>query len=226
MSDTVTETPMTFDESQIIGSLAELDAMTATPSVGAAGKTMPCLDRYSRQFIALSPFCCLATSDGRGRADVSPRGDRPGFVRALDDNTLLIPDRPGNNRHDSIRNVIEQPSLGLLFLIPGFEDTLRVNGRGRVTRDPALLAESAMDGKLPRLGILVTVDEAYLHCAKAFRRSRLWDIEAQVPRDTMPSLARMIMDQMAEAAQREKPQEAEVAAVDAEIEAEYRTQLY
>jgi uncharacterized protein len=217
---------MTFDETEIIGSLAELDAITEKPSGGAAGKTMRRIDRYARQFIGLSPFCCLSTSDGKGHADVTPRGDKPGFVRVLDESTLLIPDRPGNNRMDSIRNVIVNPSLGLLFLIPGFEDTLRVNGRGRVTKDPRLLAESAVDGKAPRFGIIVAVEEHFLHCAKAFRRSGLWDIRAQVPRATMPTLARMIMDQMAEVANEEKPAEAEVVAVDAEIEADYRTTLY
>jgi hypothetical protein len=217
---------MRIDESQIIGSLAELDAITAKPSGGAAGKTMRKIDRYSRQFIALSPFCCLATNDGRGHADVTPRGDKPGFVRVLDETTLLIPDRPGNNRMDSMRNVIENPAVGLLFLIPGFEDTLRLNGSGRVTQDPRLLAESVVDGKPPRFGILVTVDEVFLHCAKAFRRSRLWDPSAQVPRATMPTLARMIMDQMAEVAHEAEPAEDKVKAVDAEIEEEYRTQLY
>ena len=217
---------MLIDQSQLIGSLAELDAITEKPSGGAAGKTMRKLDRYSRQFIELSPFCCLATSDGKGHADVTPRGDKPGFVRVLDDSTLLIPDRPGNNRMDSMRNVIENPALGMLFLIPGFEDTLRLNGSGRVTRDSGLLAEAAVDGKPPRFGIVVAVDEVFLHCAKAFRRSRLWDPTAQVPRATMPTLARMIMDQMAEVAQEAKPAEDKVRAVDAEIEEEYRTQLY
>jgi PPOX class probable FMN-dependent enzyme len=217
---------MTFDEKQFVTSLAELDATVPPPSEGAAGKTMRRIERYARQYIGLSPFCCLATSDGRGNADVTPRGDKPGFVRVIDDHTLLIPERPGNNRMDSLRNIVQHPSLGLLFLIPGFEDTLRVNGRGRVTRDPKLLAESAVDGKLPRFGVLVAVDEVFFHCAKAFRRSRLWDPAAQVPRNTLPTLARMIMDQMAEVANQARPDQAEVSAVDAEIEEDYRTQLY
>jgi PPOX class probable FMN-dependent enzyme len=217
---------MLIDQSEIVGSLEELDAITERASGGAAGKTMRHIDTYARQFIGLSPFCCLATSDGRGSADVTPRGDKPGFVRVLDDTTLLIPERPGNNRVDSLRNIIENPSLGLLFFIPGFEDTLRVNGRGRVTKDPRLLADSAVDGKTPKFGVIVDVGEAFLHCAKAFRRSRLWDANAQVPRATMPTLARMIMDQIAEKANEAKPAEAEVKAVDAEIEEEYRTQLY
>ncbi|MDQ7251604.1 pyridoxamine 5'-phosphate oxidase family protein [Dongia sedimenti] len=217
---------MTFEEKQFVTSLAELDAIVPPPGEGAAGKTMHRIERYARQFIGLSPFCCLATSDGKGHADVTPRGDKPGFVRVLDDNTLLIPERPGNNRMDSLRNIIQYPSLGLLFFIPGFEDTLRVNGRGRVTRDPGLLADSAVDGRLPKFGVLVAVDEAFFHCAKAFRRSRLWDPTAQLARNTMPTLARMIMDQMAEVANEAPPAQAKVAAVDAEIEADYRTQLY
>ena len=217
---------MTFDDSQIVGSLAELDAITTPATGAAAGKTMPRIDHYARRYIGLSPFCCLATSDANGRADVTPRGDKPGFVRVLDDNMLLIPDRPGNNRMDSMRNIIVHPPLGLLFLIPGFEETLRVNGRGRVTKDPRLLADSAVDGKVPRLGIIVAVDEAFLHCAKAFRRSRLWEMDSHVPRVTLPTLARMIMDQMAEKAHAEKPAEAEVIAADARNEEAYRATLF
>jgi PPOX class probable FMN-dependent enzyme len=217
---------MTFEEKQFVTSLAELDAMVPAVSEGAAGKTMHRIERYARQFIALSPFCTLATSDGQGNADVTPRGDQPGFVRVIDETTLLIPERPGNNRMDSLRNVIQNPSLGLLFFIPGFEDTLRVNGRGRVSKDPQLLADSAVDGKMPRFGILIAVDEVFFHCAKAFRRSRLWDSTAQIPRSTMPTLARMIMDQMAEVAQKAPPAQEAVSAVDADIEEDYRTQLY
>ena len=217
---------MTFEDKQFVTSLAELDAMVPPAGDGAAGKTMRRIERYAEQFIDLSPFCCLATSDGKGNADVTPRGDKPGFVRVIDERTLLIPERPGNNRMDSLRNIIQHPSLGLLFLIPGFEDTLRVNGRGRVTKDPGLLADSAVDGKLPKFGILVAVDEAFFHCAKAFRRSRLWDPTAQLPRNTMPTLARIIMDQMAEVAKETPPEQAEVAVWDEAIEEDYRTQLY
>ncbi|HEY4163217.1 MAG TPA: pyridoxamine 5'-phosphate oxidase family protein [Dongiaceae bacterium] len=217
---------MTFDESQMIQTLADLDAITERASGGAVGKEQKQLDIYSRQFIGLSPFCCLATSDAEGGADVSPRGDKPGFVRVLDDHAVLIPDRPGNNRMDSLRNVIQNSQVGLLFLIPGFEDTLRLNGRACVTKDPNLLADSAVDGKAPKFGILVSVEEVFLHCAKAFRRSRLWDPASQVDRKVMPTLAGMIMRQMAEAERRAKPAPEEVAAVDAEIEEEYQTQLY
>jgi PPOX class probable FMN-dependent enzyme len=217
---------MTFEDKQFVTSLAELDGMVPPPGEGAAGKTMHRIERYARQFIGLSPFCCLATSDGKGSSDVTPRGDKPGFVRVIDDNTLLVPERPGNNRMDSLRNIIENPSLGLLFFIPGFEDTLRVNGRGRVTRDPGLLLDSAVDGKPPKFAVLVTVHEAFFHCAKAFRRSRLWDPNAQLPRNTMPTLARIVMDQMAEAAQQALPAQTEVSAWDRAIEEDYQTQLY
>jgi PPOX class probable FMN-dependent enzyme len=217
---------MTFEEKQFVTSLAELDALVPPPGDGAAGKTMRRIERYARQFIGLSPFCCLATSDGKGNADVTPRGDKPGFVRVINEKTLLIPERPGNNRMDSLRNIIQHPSLGLLFFIPGFEDTLRVNGRGRVTKDPGLLADSAVDGKLPKFGILVAVDEAFFHCAKAFRRSGLWDPNSHVARNTMPTLARIVMDQMAEAAQEALPAQDEVTVWDEAIEEDYRTQLY
>jgi PPOX class probable FMN-dependent enzyme len=217
---------MTFEEKQFVTSLAELDALVPPAGEGAAGKTMRRIERYARQYIGLSPFCCLATSDGKGNADVTPRGDKPGFVRVIDDKTLLIPERPGNNRMDSLRNIIENPAVGLLFLVPGFEDTLRVNGQGRVTKDPGLLADSAVDGKLPKFGVLVAVEEAFFHCAKAFRRSRLWDPSAQVARNTMPTLARIIMDQMAEVAREALPAEAEVTVWDEAIEEDYRTQLY
>jgi PPOX class probable FMN-dependent enzyme len=217
---------MTFEEKQFVTSLAELDALVPPAGEGAAGKTMRRIERYARQYIGLSPFCCLATSDGKGNADVTPRGDKPGFVRVIDDKTLLIPERPGNNRMDSLRNIIENPAVGLLFLVPGFEDTLRVNGQGRVTKDPGLLADSAVDGKLPKFGVLVAVEEAFFHCAKAFRRSRLWDPNAQVARNTMPTLARIIMDQMAEVAREALPAEAEVTVWDEAIEEDYRTQLY
>ena len=205
---------------------AGLRALFGEVDGGAARKSIPFLDRHCRGFIGLSPFLCLGTFGADGRADVSPRGDQPGFVQILDDRTLAIPDRPGNNRLDSLTNIVANPQVGMIFLVPGFEDTLRVNGRGRVTKDAGLLAESAVDGKVPKFGVLVAVNETFFHCAKAFRRSRLWDPTTQVARNTMPTLARMIMDQMAEVANEALPGQAEVSAVDAEIEEDYRTQLY
>jgi PPOX class probable FMN-dependent enzyme len=195
---------------------------------GAAHKSIPFLDRHCRNFVGLAPFLCLGTFGADGKADVSPRGDQPGFVQVLDDHTLAIPERPGNNRLDSLTNILSNPQVGLIFHIPGFEDTLRVNGRAALTRDPALLRSMAVNNREPKAAIKVTVEEAFLHCAKAFKRSRLWDPSVQVDRKTMPSLVRMIMEQIAEAETRQAPQldEAEVAAYECEVEEDYRTNLY
>jgi len=189
----------------------------------ARRKAIGFLDKHARAFIQLSPFLTLATQSPEGRADVSPRGDPPGFVRVLDEKHLLIPDRSGNNRLDSLTNILANPAVGLLFIIPGFDDTLRVNGRARLTRDPALLAGLEMQGKAPKCGIVVEVEEVFLHCAKAFRRARLWDAEAQVPRSRLPGLARMILEQTEEAKQMA---EAEIRAADEGLERHYREELY
>lgn len=163
----------------------------------AEKKVLTVLDGFCRDFIALSPFLVLASSDGEGRADASPRGDAPGFVTVLDDTTLLVPDRRGNNRVDSFGNLVASPGVGLLFVVPGITETLRVNGRGRLTRDPELLAPLAVQGKAPTIGLLVEVEEAFFHCGKALIRSRLWDPSSQVDRKTFPSLGRIIAEQTA-----------------------------
>lgn len=160
----------------------------------AARKVMPALDDHMRAFIALSPFMCLGTSAGSG-ADVTPRGDSPGFVQVLDATTLLIPDWPGNNRLDSLTNVEQNPQIGLLFLVPGVNETLRVNGTAAVTMDPAILARWNVNGKQPRSVLRVTVREAFLHCGKALIRSRLWEPSAQVPRTALPTYGQMLKDQ-------------------------------
>ncbi len=216
---------MTFDRNPI-RSVTALREIIGHPSEMAQAKSITWLDKHCRRFIELSPFLCLGTADGAAKGDVSPRGDQPGFVRVLDDRTLLIPERPGNARLDSLINILENPHVGLIFLIPGFEDTLRINGMAQVTADQDLLAASAVDGRAPKLGILVTVEEAFLHCAKAFRRSRLWQAEAQVNRQEMPTLARIIMEQVAEARAERGPAEADVTAADRDIEESYRTELY
>ena len=136
----------------------------------ASGKTLPKLDKYARAYIARSPFLCIGTADANGNADVSPRGDPPGFVRIIDDETLIIPDRPGNNRADTMLNIIANSKVGILFMIPGIDDTVRVNGKAEIIDDPAALAPAAVNGKAPRLGIRVKIDEVFFHCAKAFRR--------------------------------------------------------
>ena len=173
---------------------AELRARFAAPGRLAVQKQLDRLDANCRRFIALSPFLCLATSRPDGLADNSPRGDAPGFVQVLDDRTLVVPDRPGNNRLDSQTNIIHNPNVGLLFFIPGVTETLRVNGRATITAEPELLARFEVRGRAPKVAILVAVAEAFLHCSKALIRSRLWQADAQVDRKALPSLGRMIAD--------------------------------
>ncbi len=188
----------------------------------AARKCLDRLDLHARAFLARSPFLCIGTQSAAGTADVSPRGDPPGFVQVLDDRTLAIPDRPGNNRLDTLANIVANPAVGLLFLVPGFDDTLRVNGRARLTRDPDLLARMAVNDRVPTLAIVVTVEEVYLHCAKAFRRAKLWDPAQRQDRGEMPSLPEIILDQTSGAPK--DPEE--VRKLDADLEAEYRRTMY
>lgn len=157
------------------------------PSELVQSKIADRLNDLTRQFVERSPFLCLATSAADGSCDVSPRGDPPGFVRVLDERTLLLPDRPGNRLADSFGNVLENPHVALLFLIPGISDTFRVNGRARIVDDPELLEVCAVEGKVPTLGLLIDVDEAYTHCPKAFLRAKLWDPEEYVDRSELPS---------------------------------------
>jgi len=190
----------------------------------ALRKQLGKLDRHCREFIARSPFLCIGTADAGGKADVSPRGDPAGFVQVLDDSTLIIPDRPGNNRLDTMTSIMANPNVGLLFFIPGFEDTLRVNGRATIVNDPAVLARAAVNGKAPKVAIRVTVDEAFLHCAKAFKRSRLWDPASRVDRKEMPNLAKMILEQTAPPAK--PPTAQEVSTADEFVEEDYKTGMY
>jgi PPOX class probable FMN-dependent enzyme len=144
-----------------------------------------------KEFIRLSPFLCLATHAPDGTTDVSPRGDAPGFVQALDDTTLVIPDRPGNRRLDSLVNVINQPDMGVLFMIPGVLETLRVNGKGTISNEPGLLQRFEVNGKCPSVVIVLALEEAFGHCSKAFRRSRLWQSDYR-PAGKVPSLAELM----------------------------------
>ena len=179
---------------QVIATETELRARFAAPSRLATLKQLDHLDANCRRFIALSPFLCLATARPNGLADNSPRGDAPGFVQVLDERTLLIPDRPGNNRLDSMANIVANPNVGLLFLIPGVTETLRVNGRARIVTGEDLLAGFEVRGRAPKAAILVEVAEAFLHCSKALIRARLWQPDAQVDRKVLPTLGRMIAD--------------------------------
>ncbi len=179
-----------------VSSLEELNAIYGDPVTLAKLKTLPNLDKHCKAFIAASPFLTLATSGASGMADVSPRGDAPGFVAILDDNTLVVPDRPGNKRVDSMSNIVENPNVGLLFFLPGVNETLRVNGKARITDDPALLEPLSVKGRAPEAGIVVQIEEAFLHCAKALIRSKLWNPEIQIERKTFPTLGKMIADQL------------------------------
>jgi len=200
-----------------IDDAAQLRSVVGEVHPLAEKKVLDRLDGFCRDFIALSPFLVLASVDGSGRADASPRGDGPGFVQVLDDRTLLIPDRRGNNRVDSLGNVLSSPGIGLVFFVPGIDETLRVNGRARMTTDATLLAPLAMQGKAPKLGLIVAVDEAYFHCGKALIRSRLWAQDAQVDRTSFPTLGRIVAEQT---------RAVDAAQADATLEEGYRTRLY
>ncbi len=211
-----------IDPQHVIADEAALRSLFGTLSDLARQKSRSALDRHSEAFIRRAPFLCIGTQNGAGRADVSPRGDPPGFVRILDPTTIAIPDRPGNNRLDTLANIVANPNVGLIFIIPGFEDTLRINGRARLVTAPDLLADMAVDGRVPRLAILVEIEEVFLHCAKAFRRSKLWDPTQFQDRSEMPSLARMILDQTTGAP--EDP--VEMRRIDDGLEESYRKSMY
>jgi len=178
----------------MIDSLQALRALYPKPGPRALGKQLNALDRHCARFIELSPFVVLAT--GHDAMDASPRGGSPGFVRQPDAHTLLIPDAPGNQRLDSLSNIVVHGRVGLLFMIPGVDETLRVNGRALLTQDASRLQAFAGDARAPRLVIEVRVQEAYLHCAKALMRSKLWHDSARVERSALPTMGRMINDQM------------------------------
>ncbi len=166
---------------------AELRALIGHPAELTCAKISNRLNAMTRQFVTRSPFVCVATSDAAGHCDLSPRGDPAGFVRILDDRRLLLPERPGNRLADSLCNLLANPHIGLLFVVPGVSDTFRVNGRATLTTDPDLLAPCVVEGKLPVLGILVEIDEAYTQCSKAFLRSQLWDATRFVDPASMPT---------------------------------------
>ena len=183
---------------------AELRALIGEPTEVVCRKVSDRLNALTRRFIAASPFVCLATADADGRCDVSPRGDPRGFVRILDDATLLLPERPGNRIADSLRNILANPHVGLLFVIPGVGDTLRVEGRAQLVTDPALLEPCTVEDKVPKLGILVRVQSAFTHCSKAFLRSDLWNPTHHIDRATLPSqgeILRSLRDDDFDAAQ-------------------------
>jgi PPOX class probable FMN-dependent enzyme len=202
---------------EVIDDASALRAHYGAPSERAVKKQLPRLDAHCRAFIALSPFLVIATMGPDGLGDASPRGDAPGFVAVLDDATLLIPDRLGNNRIDSLSNLVHQPGIGLLFFVPGFVETLRINGRAHITTDATLLAPLAAQGKAPRSGLLVEVAEAYLQCGKALIRSKLWDPASLRDRKSFPSFGQILVDQIGAG----DPVESQ-----RQLDESYRTRLY
>ena len=181
------------DDTSFITDEAALRALHHAPMSRATDKVLRALDAHCRRIVELSPFCVIATQGPKG-ADVSPRGDPPGFVRLLDEHTLLLPDRVGNNRLDGMTNLLANPRIGMLFFVPGMNETLRINGTARITDDRRLLGVCAVNGRAPKIGLVIAVEEAFLHCAKALVRSALWDASRHIDRAGLPSYAEMLLD--------------------------------
>ena len=195
---------------------SDLKTIYPEPTPRVIAKARPEIDAYAEKFIAMSPFCVLATSGSDGSVDASPRGGNPGFVHVAGPNQLLMPDRSGNNRIDSFRNIVEGSGfVQLIFFVPGIDETLRVGGKGKLSAEPDLLASMEEFGKLPRAVLSIAVHEAYFHCGKALVRSKLWSLDARVQRAVLPSISQMIHDQT-------KLGEPDTQA---EVEARYKTQL-
>lgn len=195
---------------------SDLQTIYPNPSPRVIAKARPEIDAHAKKFIGISPFCVMATSGSDGSVDASPRGGTPGFVHVVGPNQLLMPDRSGNNRIDSFRNIVEGSGfVQLIFFVPGIDETLRVGGKGRLSADPDLLASMEEFGKLPRAVLSISVHEAYFHCGKALMRARLWSPEARVERGVIPSISQVIHDQT----QLGEPES------QAEVVARYKTQL-
>lgn len=183
--------------SNVLTSEADLREHYLMPGAGPLDKQLDHIDKHCASFIELSPFVCVGTSREGALPDVSPRGGEPGFMKVRDSKTLLMPDWPGNNRLDTLTNIVSSGNVGLLFFIPGINDMLRVNGRAEISVDPEITGQFEMRGRNPRSVLVVHVEEAYLHCTKALVRSALWDPARQVERSVLPSTGTMYRDQMA-----------------------------
>ena len=188
------------------------------PSERAVLKQLDHLDKHCRAFIEISPFLVIGTMGSDGLGDVSPRGDAPGFVKVRDEKTIYLPDRLGNNRTDTLLNVIDNSGVGLLFLVPGMNETLRVNGNARITIDENILEGLSAQGKAPRSALEISVEEAYLQCAKALIRSKLWEEDYKIERKSFPSLGKIISDQIGRGDDENRAEKS--------IQEGYRTKLY
>lgn len=200
-----------------IAQLADLEALYDEPRGASLAKEVDYLHPHYRAFVDAAPFCLLSTQNEHG-GDCSPRGDGPGFVQVLDDRTLLLPDRRGNNRIDSLRNILKDPRVGLLFLVPGVNETLRISGTATISTDPALIARCVVQGKAPTTVLVVRIHSAFFQCARALLRSRLWAADAQISRDALPSTGTMVADLSQNAI--------DGAAYDRELPERIRTTLY
>ncbi|MCE7029176.1 pyridoxamine 5'-phosphate oxidase family protein [Jiella avicenniae] len=201
-----------------ITTIEDLRGLYGEPHELSIKKEMRRLDAHARRFLERSPFVLIGSSAPGRLPDVSPKGDKPGFALVLDDHRIAIPDRPGNKRLDTFENVIANPMVGLLFLIPGMDETLRINGRAEIHADPELLDRMAVDGKRPISALVVAADEVYFHCAKAFMRSQLWNPDTLIDRKTMPTLGAILKDQIGLAD--------ETNAIDQALDRGYRASLY
>ena len=201
-----------------ITTIEDLRALYGEPHTLSIKKEMRRLDGHTKQFLARSPFVLIGSAAPGKLPDVSPKGDKPGFALVLEDDRIAIPDRPGNKRLDTFENVIANPMVGLLFLVPGMDETLRINGRAEIRTDVELLDRMAVDGKPPVSAMVVATDEVYFHCAKAFMRSELWNPEALIDRKTMPTLGAILKDQIGLADA--------TSEIDRALDHSYRTTLY
>ena len=191
----------------IITTVEQLRTLYTPPGERAARRVLSALDSHCRRFIELSPFLVIATSNNAGALDASPRGGSPGFVKVSDDGALLIPDSPGNNKLDSLQNILSHSQVGLIFFIPGVDETLRVNGAAVLSADTPDITRCTDEHRAPKLVVRVTVREAFIHCAKALMRSRLWDPTAQVERSVLPTMGQIVKDHAGLAAPAETQEE-------------------
>lgn len=200
-----------------IATLADLETLYDEPRPASLTKEVDYLHPHYRAFVEASPFCLLSTMNDKG-GDCSPRGDAPGFVQVLDDRTLLLPDRRGNNRIDSLRNILSDPRIGLLFLVPGVNETLRISGTATISTDPALIARCVVQDKAPTTVLVIRIHSVFFQCARALLRSRLWHADAQISRDALPSTGTIVAAMSQNAI--------DGAAYDRELPERIRTTLY
>ena len=203
---------------QAVTDIEKLTGIVGEPGPLVADKEMFEMDEYFLQYLSLCPFLCISSADAEGNQDVSPRGDPPGFVKALDNRTVLIPDRKGNRRVDTMKNILENPKVGLILFVPGIEEVVRINGSAKITENPALLAQCEVKGVVPPLGIVVALDSIFFHCAKAIKRSKLWDPGTPILRTEFPSFGQIVRDQ--------RMPNAEVAETEEKIQREYKDRMY